>query len=185
MTNRLLVILILTMVILAGLPSRPLLAQESTSVSGEIRQLGRGNDDRQIVGTLAKAPRLAVQLLIDELRPVNETRILASEKRPEAEHVLWSIRALRYLTGGKDFCGQTRHEFDKSEFERNRKYWLYSRHRTCVSFFAMWPSRGTEYVAPQDAQNEIILKWRDWFKDQGASFDYKPLLNPKPEEWLW
>jgi len=49
----------------------------------------------------------------------------------------------------------------------------------------MWPSRGTEYVAPQDAQNEIILKWRDWFKDQGASFDYKPLLNPKPEEWLW
>jgi hypothetical protein len=170
--------------VLLGLLTRPLLAQETTNTSEEIGQLGRGNDDRQIVATLAKTPRLAVQLLIDELRPVNETRILASERKPEVEHVLWSIRALRYLTGGKDFCGGTRHEFDKSEFERSRKYWLYSRHRTCVSFFAMWPSRGTEYVAPQDAQNEIIAKWRDWFKGQGASFEYKPLLNPKPEEWL-
>jgi hypothetical protein len=138
MTNRLPLVLVSTILMLLCLLTRPLLAQETTNVSEEIGQLGTGYDDRQIVATLAKTPRLSVQLLIDELHSVNETRILASDKKPGAEHVLWSIRALRYLTGGKDFCGGTRHEFGKSDFERNRKYWLYFRHRTCVSFFAMW-----------------------------------------------
>ena len=151
----------------------------------EIRRLGTGHNDAQIVESLAKTPRLSVRYLIDELHPVDETRILAPGKHSEAEHVLWSIRALRYLTHGKDFCGKTDHEFGSSEIERNRKYWLYLRHQNCVSFFAMWPSRGTEYVAPSDAQKQIIEQWKNWFRDQGASFDYQPLHNPKPEEWLW
>jgi hypothetical protein len=166
MTNRPSLLLVSTILISRYLLAPPVLAQETTNLPEEIRQLGTGYDDQQIVAALAKTSRLSVKLLIDGLHSVNATRILASEKKPEAEHVLWTIRALRYLTGGKDFCSGTRHEFDKSEFERNRKYWLYSRHRTCVSFFAMWPSRGTEYVAPQDAQNQIIAKWRNWFKGQ-------------------
>jgi hypothetical protein len=141
MINRRSLLLVSTILILLHLLAPPVLAQETTNLPDEIRQLGTGYDDPQIVAALAKTPQLSVQLLIDGLHSVKETRILASEKKPEVEHVLWSIRALRYLTGRRDFCGGTRHEFGKSEFERNRKYWLYSQHRTCVSFFAMWPSR--------------------------------------------
>lgn len=162
----------------------PVFSQESI-IAEEIRRLGTGTDDSKIVAKLAETPQLSTKLLIEELHPVKEARILASEKKPDAEHVLWCIRALRFLTGGKEFCGHTTYNFGKSELERNRKYWVNFKHKNCVSFFAMWPSRGSEYIAPEDAQKEIIDKWKGWFAKDGTSFDYKPLQDPKPEEWLW
>lgn len=182
---------------LAALVATPLLAliasatpapsQQAPTLSDKVKHLGTTYNDngQEIVADLAKTPRASVQLLIEELHPVKGVRILASEYKPGAEHVLWCIRALRYLTDGKDFCGKTDHRFGSSEIEQNRRYWLYFRHHSCVSFFAMWPSRGSEYIAPVDAQKEIIAKWKRWFAAQGASFEYKPLQNPKPEQWLW
>jgi hypothetical protein len=172
-------------VVLLSIAVCPAFAQESASIAEEIRQLGTGGDDAKIVAKLAETPQLSTKLLIEELHPVKEARILASEKKPDVEHVLWCIRALRFLTGGKDFCGKTAHQFGKSELERNRKYWVNFKYKKCASFFAMWPSRGSEYIAPEDAQKEIIDKWKGWFAKDGSSFDYKPLHDPKPEAWLW
>jgi len=183
-TNRLAPILATALLMLclnAGLLS----GQETAKVREQVERLGMGDDDFRIVASLAETPQLSVRVLTDELHPVKNVRILASEKDLGAEHILWCIRALRYLTGGKDFCGKTAHTFGNSELERDRKYWLYFRHKTCISFFAMWPSRGSEYIAPEDAQNEIIKKWKDWFEKDGLSFDYRPLHNPKPEDWAW
>jgi hypothetical protein len=160
-------------------------AQDVSATSREVHDLGRGQDNVKIVETLAKTPHLSTKLLISELHPIHESRILNGEDKPDVEHVLWCIRSLRYVTGGKDFCAKTKHKFGSSEEERNRKYWIYFRHQTCASFFAMWPSRGSEYIAPEDTQKEIIDKWKDWFAKDGDSFDYKPMHNPKPEEWLW
>jgi hypothetical protein len=160
-------------------------SQNTPAVSRDVKSLGRGQDDLKIVETLAKTPTISTELLIGELHPIPEARILNGQKEPEAEHVLWCIRALRYITGGKDFCARTGHKFGSSDEEQNRKYWIYFRHETCASFFAMWPSRASEYIAPEDAQVSIIQQWKDWLAKEGASFDYKPMRNPKPEDWLW
>ena len=95
------------------------------------------------------------------------------------------IRALRYLTGGMDFCAQSQHRFGNSEEEKNRKYWLTFAHKECLTFFALWPSRGRLYLAPLDAQKNIINQWQHWYATSGAEFKYKPLQDPPPEKWLW
>ena len=183
MTNKYLLILLASFVCLVV--AQCAMCQQVADLSSEVRQLGRSGDDFKIVDRLIHNPRLSTQLLIKELHPVNKTIIVSEKVDPDAEHVLWSIRALRYLTGGKDFCAKASHRFGNSEEEQRRKYWIYFRHRTCASFFAMWPSRGSEYIAPEDTQKEIIDQWRDWFAKEGNSFDYKPMHDPKAEDWLW
>ena len=154
-------------------------------MSREVKSLGvDSRNNFQIVRRLARRPYEAVPLLIAELHPVTETRIRADENPPDSEHVLWCIRALRYICSGKDFCAKTHYTFSGAPQEKNRKYWLYFRHHTCVSFFAMWPSRGTTYIAPQDAQNQIIVKWRAWLREN-PHHKYVPLRGARPEQWLW
>jgi hypothetical protein len=183
-TSRHLMIVVMTAVVCLA-TARCAICQDASGLSDEIKKLGRGWDDFKIVEELAKTPQISTRLLVSELHPISETRILNGQEDQDAEHVLWCIRALRYLTGGKEFCAKTDHRFGSSEEEQRRKYWIYFHHKTCASFFAMWPSRGSEYIAPEDAQKVIIEKWRDWFAKEGDSFDYKPLHDPKPEDWLW
>lgn len=164
----------------------PAVGQDQASVSEEVKKLGMGeSDDIQIVKRLSTTPGLSARLLVKELHTVTDPHMLNSGNEPETEHVLWSIRALRYITGGLDFCGKTNHHFGASELEKNRKYWLYLKSKSCVPFFAMWPSRGSEYIAPLDAQEEIISQWREWIARKGKTFRYVPLHEPKPEAWLW
>jgi hypothetical protein len=180
------VVLMIAMTMAFGVvPSKFLMCQDTTSLTGDIKQLGRGGDNLAIVRTLAKDPRVATRLLINALHPIDATEIPSGENSSDAEHVLWSIRALRYVTGGKDFCAKTDQRFGKSQEEQQRQYWIFFRYKTCASFFAMWPSRGTEYIAPRSVQEQIIKEWKDWYKSEGESFDYKPMQNPKPEQWLW
>lgn len=161
-------------------------AQQGGSVADYVQRLGsRGNNNFSDVKKLSETPETSTRLLVGALHPIPEVRILASQDLPSAEHVLWTIRALRYITGGKEFCAATKHKFGDSQMDQHRRYWLYFGHHNCVSFFAMWPSRGTEYIAPEDAQREIISKWRNWFATYGTSFHYEPLHNPKPWQWLW
>jgi hypothetical protein len=165
---------------------RPAVGQDQASVSEEVKRLGIGkNDNFQTVISLSTTPELSARLLVEQLHTVKDARLLNSDGKPETEHVLWSIRALRYITGGLDFCGKTSHHFGTSELEKNRKYWLFFKNKSCVPFFAMWPSRGSEYIAPLDAQEEIISQWREWAAREGKTFHYVPLLEPKPEDWLW
>ncbi|MGH9738711.1 MAG: hypothetical protein ACRD4X_09000 [Candidatus Acidiferrales bacterium] len=159
--------------------------EDNKGISREIANLGRGNDNFAIVEDLARSPDRSVPLLVEELHPIQETRILASESRPQAEHVLWCLRALRYLCGGRDFCAKTNYAFGDSALEQNRRYWLYFRYHTCVSFFAMWPSRGSVYIAPADAQSDIIRAWKSWLRLNAADLKCKPLLHAKPGQWLW
>jgi hypothetical protein len=144
-----------------------------------------GGDDVRIVKSLSATPQLSVRLLIEELHTVNKSRELADANDKQTEHVLWCIRALRYITGGVDFCGKTGHQFGASELEKNRKYWLYFKNKSCAPFFALWPSRGSEYIAPKDAQEDIINQWKKWLSRRGRTDQYVPLKEPKPEDWLW
>lgn len=159
--------------------------QDDAAVSAKVKQLGMGGDDIQIVKSLSATPQISVRLLVVELHTVKESHELAGANDKPVEHVLWSIRALRYVTGGMDFCGKTSYRFGTSELEKNRKYWLYFKNKSCVPFFAMWPSRGSEYIAPPDAQQDVIDQWRQWLVREGETHQYAPLKDPKPEAWLW
>ena len=144
-----------------------------------------GNDDAADIKQLASSPRESAGLLIDALHTIPDSEESAKADSPSMEHVLEVIRALRYITGGTDFCAQTQHVFGSSEEENNRKYWLTFRHKTCLSFFGYWMSRGRTYIAPVDAQRNIIDQWKSWYAKYGETFPYKPLHDPAPENWLW
>jgi hypothetical protein len=83
-----------------------------------------------------------------------------------------------------DFCAPTGHEFGKSGQGAYRGYWLHFANKNCVTFFAVWPSRGQFFIAPVDAQQKIIEAWQQWYAKEGKDFNYEPLTNPQPSQWL-
>lgn len=156
----------------------------AASVEELVEALGqRDEHDVQRIQQMAGDPARAAAVLIRQLHVVKPTRVLASEKDRDTERVLWSIRALRYLTGGKDFCAVTTYKFGSSELETNRKYWLTLNGRACLPFFAMWTSRGSDYVAPPDVQAKIIEQWRKWLATDARSFVYHPLTESN-QDWI-
>ena len=151
-----------------------------------IARLGApGNDNIADVKLMAENPSANAGLLVAALHTIPDTEQFARADDPTMEHALWMVRALRYLTGGKDFRARTHHKFGSTEEEQNRKYWLTFEGRPDVAFFAYWMSRNRWYIAPLDAQNEIIAQWRRWYADSGKQFDYKHLQNLSPENWIW
>lgn len=150
-----------------------------------VSNLGRGESDIENIQALSRTPASSIKLLIDELHVVPDHRLLAGQNPFAVKHVLWCIIALRFITGGKDFCAPTRHIFGKSELEQNRKYWLEFRKGSCLSFFHAWPSRGSIYIAPPDTQQKIIQQWKKWFRKKGRTASFTPLQNPEPQDWLW
>ncbi|MGH9344142.1 MAG: hypothetical protein ACRD19_10310 [Terriglobia bacterium] len=158
----------------------------TVTLEQRVARLGMpGNDNVADVKELASNPRVSSGILIRDLHPIPDSEEFAKADKPPMEHVLWLIRALRYITGGMDFCAPSKHVFGKSEEEQNRKYWLTFAHHQCLTFFSLWPSRGRWYIAPEDTQKSIIAQWRHWYATSGAKFEYKPLQNPPPEKWLW
>jgi hypothetical protein len=77
-----------------------LFAPCANSATGEIekivKDLGRSENSIDKVKVLSQHSEQAIPLLIEELHPLKEARILNQETNPEAEHVLWCIRALRF-----------------------------------------------------------------------------------------
>jgi hypothetical protein len=96
---------------------------------------------------------------------------------------------LRYITGGLDFKAVSRYKFKASEEYRRRHLLTVDDAGIPINpnlkFFGYWMSRGTYYIAPQDAQMKIIQKWKDWYSKITSNYKFKPLRNPRPEDWLW
>jgi|WetSurMetagenome_2_1015567.scaffolds.fasta_scaffold116852_2 hypothetical protein len=162
----------------------PYAKSDTEEIKRTVKDLGRSDNSIEKVKALSQHSEQVIPLLIKELHTLKETRIMRQETNPEVGHILWCIRALRFMTGGMDFCAPTKHRFGKSDLEKQRKYWLQFRHGECLNFFALWPSHVSTYIAPLDAQEMIIEKWKSWYKSE-VKPSYQPLQNPKPEEWLW
>ncbi len=167
-------------------------SQESSSSSSTVlkkivAQLGEISDgDMDEIKELAKSPRESVQLLVADLHTIPDSPKAAKDEKPATEHTISEIRALRYLTGGLDFCAASRHVWGSSEEEQNRKYWLTFTNKHCLVFFALWPSHGRTYIAPTDAQQKIIAQWRRWYATKSFTFEYKPFTeDTPPEKWSW
>ncbi|MGA9854686.1 MAG: hypothetical protein WBR29_05350 [Gammaproteobacteria bacterium] len=149
-------------------------------------QLGMpGNKNLEDVKKLSRTPYTSVGLLISQLHTVAHPEMaITGYGSTDFNHLVWVIAALRYMTGGMDFCAPTRWKFASSGEDARRSYWLHFANKNCVTFFAVWPSRDRYYIAPLDAQYEIIDAWHRWFAEKGKVFTYKPLTNPDPGQWL-
>jgi hypothetical protein len=183
--------------VLSGWPQARLSASSSfqnRSLSSIVAGLGSDDNDLERLKALALEPVEAARLLVSELHPVNGVRILSSEQEAskwrDTLHVVWCLRALRYLTGGMEFEAKTGHRFGNSEVERNRKWFIgdgaqYSKKET-VRFFGVWMSRDSLYLAPRDAQVEIIRNWVRWYAQDGKRFHYAdPKLQQPPDAWYF
>jgi hypothetical protein len=139
----------------------------------------------EYVKELSKTPYISVGLLISQLHTVSHPdRAITGDGNTDFNHLVWVIAALRYVTGGMDFCAPTGWKFAISGEEAKRSYWLHFANKDCVTFFAVWPSRDRYYIAPLDAQQSIIDTWHQWFATKGKMFTYRPLSNPEPDQWL-
>ena len=156
--------------------------QRSRTLNELVESLGPDSrpDDLQ---QLRANGRDAVRLLIATLQPIPEGKVLPEEKNAHRVtlHVVWSLRALRYLTG-KDFRAPTAHVFGSDEDERRREELLKKEDET-VTFFATWMSRDSVYIAPVDAQRAIIEAWRRWFSEQDEN--WRPISEPSIDDWYF
>lgn len=170
-------------------------AEVGSEIQQRVQHLGtaEGESDLADAEALAKTPYESVGALIGELHtiphPENAKRI---QNTAEVQHLISVIAALRYITGGrdfylsggKDFCSTTSWRFGDSPEETNRRYWLYFRNSKCVTFFAIWPSRYRIYLAPIDAQQDIISQWRNWYAAEGRSYEFKAIPNSQADNLL-
>lgn len=100
-------------------------------------------DHRASFAVFRDEPAIAACYLVNELQVVPEKWIRGGDqdKHPKTMHVIWSLRALRYITGGINFKGKTKYRFNESsEIEANRKQFLRPENNE-VPFFAVWMSR--------------------------------------------
>src|SRR5262249_6986775 len=126
--------------------------------------------------SLAKYDRLeTVQLLVEQLTTISELALPETdqEKRTDDMHVIWCIRALRYLTS-LDFRAKTAHKFGKDDEEQYRDQFLHKKDDKEATFFGVWMSREYTFVAPVDAQRKIIKKWKKWLKNEATRFNFPP-----------
>lgn len=162
-----------------------------TPVAAVIQDLGKDQSDLERIKFLGQQPAEAARLLVQELHPVTAVRILGNEhdlpQWRDAEHVVWCLRALRSLTGGLEFRGKTTHRFGDSEIEENQEWFTggerFKKDRS-VKFFGVWMSRDSLYIAPRDAQEQIIRRWTLWYETEGVSFSYPPFKND-PDIWYF
>ncbi len=159
-----------------------------------VKELGGSQNDFKIIKCLAQSAYNSTGLLINELRPIQESKIPnkiknSLETHPEAAHVLMCLCGLRYITGGLDFKAVSRYKFKASEEYRRGHLLTFDDNGIPINqnlkFFGYWMSQGTYYIAPQDAQMKIIQKWKDWHSKITSNYKFHPLRNPRPEDWLW
>lgn len=84
----------------------------------------------------------------------------------EHPRAVWIVRALRSLTG-LDFRART-----KAPPTADETHFLGLNAKGKVEFFGTWMSRDSAWVAPKDAQIQIIKQWKEWFAQRGRGCRY-------------
>lgn len=143
------------MIIAAGLVASLVLA---TPIEAAVSRLGPRSDIAAVeevarYGCQA-VPYLARQLHVTNVRQINFSQ---SERHPEEMRIIWSIAALRYISG-QDFHAtqESRGNPDSARYQMLR----IGAPAGSTKFFGIWMSRGTTYFASPHEQKKIIDGWR-------------------------
>lgn len=131
------------------------------------------------LSVLSSDPVVAACQLIGSLHVVDDTHIAGHEqgRHTKTMRVIWALRALRYLTDCQDFRAPTIE--DPAKWGELRRDWLLRddsgapvknwKPADGVRFFRTWMSRDSVFIAPRDAQKQIIAQWLRWYKDSGSN----------------
>jgi hypothetical protein len=114
----------------------------------------------------------SVALLVSELDTIqNLTKVSPEEVKrySKAHHIVWCVRALRYLTG-IDFTGRTKYVFQSGEGVRKK---LLQVDKGEYSFFAVRMAHDTIYIAPIDVQIAVIRQWKAWLVGRSLEINFK------------
>jgi hypothetical protein len=172
---------ILLVLILSWIVSGCVFAAEDVTakIALTVKNLGPSTKPEDLAPLRAN-PLKATELLIQQIALVCETKILAENQKshPAEMRVIWSIRALRYLSG-LNFAARTKHRFHDKKADRAQFLGLTAENE--VVFFGTWMSRDSIYLAPRDAQLEIIEKWKKWATSEAKNHKF---VTPKDiTEW--
>jgi hypothetical protein len=118
-----------------------------------------------------KQPAQSTEIIIQSLSPVPRNRY------QPAPQVVWQLRALHSLTG-LHMTAVTSKELTPDE----RRHLLDPDTKE-VRFFATLMSHDMTWVAPEDAQREIIARWKKWYKKYGADHTY--VCDPNVGNWYF
>lgn len=171
-------ITIFTMLILS-LVSSALYAAENEDLVRIVKNIGKTigyetdtKKQAEEFYVLSKNRLAAIRQLLNELKPVNESIILtdASAKNTEGLHVVWSIRALRFLSGCMFFTEKAEEDRFTTD-DQIRTMLLMQKKDNEYSFFAGSAGRDKIYIAPMYVQKAIIRKWQNWFNKKDDKFD--------------
>jgi hypothetical protein len=141
---------------------------------------------------LAVAPRESVRLLIAELHPIPRKAYYPGKKPKDERHVVAVLHALRYLTG-TTFSAKTKTKLSTKLWDDEEQFLDFNKQMHDenpsheIHFFGVWMSRNADIFAPEDAQREIIRKWKHWLETDGKDFNAIPKKTPaaSSEDWVW
>jgi hypothetical protein len=162
---------------------------QSTQIIQAVRSLGGNKDsidhDFQM---FTENTHLATKELIDELHPIARKAYYPAAKTRNSEHVIYCLRALRYLTG-ITFAATTKSKLTEEEkqfLNFNKEMYDFNPDNK-IHFFSVWMSRDAYFVAPLDAQKAIIDQWKHWRTLHAESFPYLPSKSPADAmgDWYW
>lgn len=158
-----------------GLPAQAR-ACESDAVAATVKNLGHwknGYDYDIPLGCLAEHGEQAAGLLLQELHPMPERIIGLDEqgRHVASMHVIWCIRALRYITG-LDFKAGSAAALKKVKLPGGAEDLLLMHNGDEVLVFSVAMSYDTTYIAPEDVQQAVFQKWKDWYATQSQGFKY-------------
>ncbi len=155
------------------------------------RSLADGEESRKALETLLSCPLESAKIAVSELHPVQVRSIgpnqaSSSEAYQDAARVVWRIQLLRNISGGRNLRARSNYRFGPSRDERTRRHFLDLDNTGRFAFSGFWMSRAITYLAPVDAQKEIIAGWKAWLHEIERGEKLRP-LGPEapPEQWLW
>lgn len=174
---------------LTPVPSACAAAMAADSTDAEFRALAR--TDSLILASLARMrgvvpgadtmvawkvfeahPRRTLVLLMPTLRSIPRGLSLG------APNMVWRVRVAQRLTG-LTFRART-----KSRLSDEEKKWLAPDSTAAVPFAGENAARGMTWVAPRDAQRDILEQWRRWW--DGASLSTPlPVKNRSGDGATW
>lgn len=142
--------------------------------------------EKKTIDEIKKHPNEYCKLLMDELQVIEVDYIDGYEKDKEkyknAIHVIDCLRMLRMLSG-KKFYGSSKYNFEISDtsseydLQRLRYGFLHADKKSKMPFFSVWMSRDSIFIAPPDAQKEMIQQWKEWYKKIRGKIDMPENTN--------
>lgn len=133
---------------------------------------------------LFRDPVASAGCLLRQLRIVRAASLEPSDQeiRPEDLRVIWTLRALRFMTDGQEFFAPLTNDMARMLHSKRREF-LTKRREGEVAFFSVWMSRDIIYIAPHEAQRTIISKWMYWYETQGKTYPYKRAAST--DQWYF